>query len=230
MDEQQAQPTQPPTGSTNRSTATGRSRSRRVLGGLALTGALAAGGLTVAAVNPLGIAGAQDGPGTTSVQRAAGTPSDAAAGHGRFAAHGSKVLDDSLAALVKDGTLTQAQADAVKAKVAETAKSMRSEREAQRDERRQAMESTAATALGMSVADLQAQLQSGKTLAQIAQAKGVEVQKVIDALVAEANTRIDQAASAGKLDASKVPTLKQEAAQRITSMVNDGPRRPGSRR
>lgn len=217
MDETQVNRTEPNAGPR-------RSRTRRALTGAALVAAVTAGGLTVAAVNPLGIAGAQDNPGTTSGPSVAPSGSENGSGrHGRFAEHGSKVLDDSLAALVKDGTLTQAQADAVKSKVAETAKTVQSERKAQREERRQAMESTAATALGMSVSDLQAQLQSGRTLAQVAQEKGVDVGKVTAALVDAADKRIDQAVTDGKLDASGAATMKQRVAERITSMVTDGP-------
>ncbi len=48
----------------------------------------------------------------------------------------------------------------------------------------------AATALGMTNDELRTELQAGKTIADVATAKGVDVQKVIDALVAEAKTRI----------------------------------------
>lgn len=195
-----------------------RSRARRAFTGAAVVAAVAAGGLTVAAVNPLGIAGAQSGD---NDQPAAASPWNG--GHHRGAA-GSKVLDESLAALVSDGTLTQSQADAVKAKVKATAETLRTEREANREERRQAVESTAATALGISTDDLRTELRAGKTLAQIAQDKGVEVQKVTDALVEEANKRVDQAVTDGKLDASDAATMKQRAAERIQSFVTNGPR------
>lgn len=188
------------------------------MGGVALTGALAAGGLTIAAVNPLGIAGAQDNPATTVAPAGNGHP---------MRKHASKVLDDSLAALVKDGTLTQAQADAVKAKVTATAETLREERQDNRRERRQEMETTAAAALGVSSADLRAELKAGKTIAQVAQEKGVPVQTVIDAMVAAANKDIDQAVTDGKLDAAQAATRKQQVAERITHVVNDG---PGGRR
>ena len=47
---------------------------------------------------------------------------------------------------------------------------------------------TAAKALGMTEADLRTALEGGKTIAEVAKDKGVDVQKVIDALVAEATT------------------------------------------
>lgn len=49
----------------------------------------------------------------------------------------------------------------------------------------------AASALGMSVEELRTELAAGKSLATVATEKGVEKQKVIDALVAAANARLD---------------------------------------
>lgn len=48
----------------------------------------------------------------------------------------------------------------------------------------------AATALGITADELRTELQGGKSIADVATAKGVNVQTVIDALVAEAKTRI----------------------------------------
>jgi hypothetical protein len=49
---------------------------------------------------------------------------------------------------------------------------------------------TAAEYLGLTQDELFAELQSGKTLAQVAEAQGKSVQGLIDALVAEATTKI----------------------------------------
>src|SRR3954470_13222462 len=56
---------------------------------------------------------------------------------------------------------------------------------------------TAATALGITPEELRTELEAGKTIAQVANEKGVDVQKVIDALVAEATTRITDAVNNG---------------------------------
>jgi len=82
--------------------------------------------------------------------------------------------------------------------------------------------SAAATALNMSVEDLRAQAESGKTLAAVAKEKGVDVQKVIDALVADANRHLDQAVKDGKLTAEQAAQKKQDQVARITRMVNEG--------
>jgi uncharacterized protein YidB (DUF937 family) len=84
----------------------------------------------------------------------------------------------------------------------------------------------AATALGITPAELRTALQSGKTIAQVAKDKGVDVQKVIDALVAAASARIDQAVTAGKLTPAQATTRKAELKDRITTLVNQ--QRPGS--
>jgi uncharacterized protein (DUF433 family) len=84
----------------------------------------------------------------------------------------------------------------------------------------------AATALGITPAELRTALESGKTIAQVAKDKGVDVQKVIDALVAAASARIDQAVTAGKLTPAQATTRKAELKDRITTLVNQ--QRPGS--
>lgn len=81
----------------------------------------------------------------------------------------------------------------------------------------------AATALNMSPDDLRAQLRDGKTIADVARAKGVDPQKVIDAMVAAATQHIDQAVKDGKLTAEQAAQRKQGLSDRITRMVNEGP-------
>ncbi|MCE7982791.1 MAG: hypothetical protein DYG89_16530 [Caldilinea sp. CFX5] len=58
---------------------------------------------------------------------------------------------------------------------------------------------TIATALNMTVADLQSALQSGKTVAALATEKGVALQTIVDALIAEQKTVLQQAVTAGRL-------------------------------
>ena len=52
---------------------------------------------------------------------------------------------------------------------------------------------SAAKALNMSVADLQKELQSGKSIKQVAEAKGVDVNTVINAMVTDASSKLHQA-------------------------------------
>jgi hypothetical protein len=196
---------------------------RRMAAGAALAGAVAVGGLTVAAVNHLGVAGAQDGSTTTT---AVAPQAPAAQGTDPKGAH--KVVTDALASLVADGTITQAQSDAVAARLQETAKAARAGHRANRADRRQEMLKVAADAIGISTDDLKAQLKDGKTVKQVAEAKNVDPKKVIDALVKAADGRIDAAVTAGKLDSARADAAKQRVATRIERIVNDGFRRRGN--
>lgn len=80
----------------------------------------------------------------------------------------------------------------------------------------------AADTIGISEADLVTALRSGDTIAEVAQANGVEPQAVIDALVAKATERIDAAVAAGDLDATRAEELKSDLTDRITQRVNEG--------
>jgi len=82
------------------------------------------------------------------------------------------VLDE----LVADGTLTQAQADAVKSGVKDELQ--------ERRERRKELAAVVADTIGIPVEDLVAALKDGQSIAQVAEANDVERQAVVDALVA----------------------------------------------
>jgi polyhydroxyalkanoate synthesis regulator phasin len=74
--------------------------------------------------------------------------------------------------------------------------------------------------LGIDAATLRAGLEDGKSLAEIAAEQGVEVQTLIDELVAEGSERIDEAVTNGRLDADQAADRKAELESRITEMVN----------
>jgi hypothetical protein len=123
---------------------------------------LATGGLTVAALNPLSSAGAQEQ-----------TAPDAASEEHRNP--GRRILGNVLDDLVADGTLTQAQADAVQSGVKEEVK----ERRAHRRE----LVAVAADTIGIPGEELVAALKDGQSIAEVAEANDVERQAVVDALV-----------------------------------------------
>jgi hypothetical protein len=83
----------------------------------------------------------------------------------------------------------------------------------------------AAQALGISEEELREQLRDGKTIAQVAQERNVDVQRVIDAMVADVNARIDEKVQEGDLTADEANEKKAELRERITELVNEGPRR-----
>jgi hypothetical protein len=83
----------------------------------------------------------------------------------------------------------------------------------------------AAEALGMEVDELRDALEDDSTIADVAGERGVDVQAVIDAMVADATERIDQRVADGDLDADRAAELKEELPERITDLVNgEGPR------
>jgi ribosomal protein S20 len=83
----------------------------------------------------------------------------------------------------------------------------------------------AAKALGVSTDDLRGQLRDGKTIAQVADDRNVDKQKVIDAMVADATEHIDQAVKDGELTADQANERKSGLKDRITTLVNDGPQK-----
>jgi len=64
------------------------------------------------------------------------------------------------------------------------------ERRAHRHPRRAAAIRTAAEAIGIDAGELRAALRDGQTIAQVAEANGVDPQDAIDALVARSTERI----------------------------------------
>jgi hypothetical protein len=83
----------------------------------------------------------------------------------------------------------------------------------------------AAQALNLSVEDLRERLRDGRTLAQVAQEQNVDVQSVIEAMVAAASAHIDEEVQEGDLTADEANEKKAELRERITELVNEGPRR-----
>jgi ribosomal protein S20 len=63
-------------------------------------------------------------------------------------------------------------------------------------------------------------LMSGKSIAQIAKDKGVDVNKLIDDAVAAANKRIDEAQSNGKITKEQAEKAKSTVRDAITKLVN----------
>jgi hypothetical protein len=81
----------------------------------------------------------------------------------------------------------------------------------------------AAGAIGISEDELRTALRSGQSIAQVAQSKGVDVQKVIDAVVADARNRIAAKVEAGDLTQAQADERLARLQQRVSDLVN----RPG---
>jgi len=80
---------------------------------------------------------------------------------------------------------------------------------------------TAATTIGVSPQDLAGQIRGGKTVAAVATEHSVDPANVVNAVVAALTQRIDQAAAAGKIDATRAEQAKQNLPARANRFVNE---------
>jgi hypothetical protein len=84
--------------------------------------------------------------------------------------------------------------------------------------------------LGMTPQDLRAEMQAGKSLAQVAEAKGVGRDALKAKLLEAHQTRIDAAVAAGKLTAEQAQKMTERANANIDQMLDRTPgQRPGPR-
>jgi polyhydroxyalkanoate synthesis regulator phasin len=130
-------------------------------------------------------------------------------------------ITDSLKGLVDKGTITQEQSDAV-ATALEESKPQGPFGKGGHPGGNLKFHIAAeevAEILGLSVDELRTQ-QETKSLADIAKEKNVDVQKVIDALVAKSNERIDQSVTDGRMTQEEANEKKAKVKERITEMVN----------
>ena len=128
-------------------------------------------------------------------------------------------LDSLLSGLVTKGTITQVQADAIKAAAlaaAEIAKTNRPEKAMSPE--RAAKDALISSILGIDSATIKSRLQAGETLAAIA---GSKKDALIAALVAEHSKKIDARLAAGKITAAQATTLKADLLARVSEEINE---------
>jgi polyhydroxyalkanoate synthesis regulator phasin len=81
----------------------------------------------------------------------------------------------------------------------------------------------AAAYLGLSEDELRAQLESGKSLAEVAKAKAKSVDGLVDALVADAKKHLDEEVAEGHLTKSQAEQMLSRLEDGIRAMVNGEP-------
>lgn len=186
-----------------------------------LTAGLVAGSGAGLILSQSGFAGASSAPAiVATVGDSTGTGT--AAGQGR--PDPSTRIAEVLQPLVVNGTLTQAQLDTVVQTLADNMpRGGRGDHGGRggRGERGKHLEA-AATALGMAADELRTELRSGKTIAQVAADQGVDVQDVIDALVAEVKAHLDEEVASGEHTQAEADAKLAEVTARITDRVNNG--------
>ena len=124
-----------------------------------------------------------------------------------------------LADLVKTGTITQAQADAITKKFDDFKATMDANKvanKAARDAHHAAEEALVASTLGIDAATIKSRLAAGESLATIAGAKKAAL---ISALVAFETKEIDARVTAGTLTAAQATTLKANLTAHVTAEV-----------
>jgi polyhydroxyalkanoate synthesis regulator phasin len=122
-------------------------------------------------------------------------------------------LSTLLSDLVKKGTITQSQADAITKALSDKAAAF----DADRDADRAAKEAVITSTLGIDATTLRTRLQAGESLATIA---GAKKDALIAAIVAFETKEIDAKVTAGKITAAQATTLKANLTARVTDMVN----------
>ena len=135
-------------------------------------------------------------------------------------------LNETLKPLVDAGTITQAQADAV---IAALKADMPAHGERGPGGKGGPGLDVAAQALGMTTDELHTALDGGQTLAQVASDKGVNVQVVVDALVASATNHINEEVTSGEITQAQADQKLADLSQHVTDRVNN-PRPEGGPR
>ncbi len=133
-----------------------------------------------------------------------------------------KALEDRVDAAVAAGRLTKAEGDALKQRIASGELPLifgglhgpgmpfgHSDKL-----------STAATYLGVTEVQLRADLESGKTLAQVAKDRGKSVDGLIQAMTKAEQQELDAAVAAGRLTKDQEQSMLSDLKQRITDFVN----------
>jgi len=79
-----------------------------------------------------------------------------------------------------------------------------------------------AKALGITTDELQNDLRDGKSIADIAKEKNVDLKTIVDELVKEAQSRFDDAVKDGKLSQDQADRFEARLKERITDLLNRG--------
>ena len=181
--------------------------------------------VTIALVGGLGLGGAA---GVLTPALAAETTPGAAASS---VADRVTRIKDALKGLVTDGTINQAQADEVAATLAEK---LPPRGHGGHGHGRPGFLTPEAIAkvLGSPVEELRAARDAGKTLAQVAQEKGIDKAELVDKLVAAAKEQLAAAVKEGRLTQAQADTILQDLPARIAEKVDrvGRPGGPGERR
>jgi polyhydroxyalkanoate synthesis regulator phasin len=75
--------------------------------------------------------------------------------------------------------------------------------------------------LGMSAEELMAEIQAGKSIADVAREKGVDVQEIADAYMEQLRARLGQAVENGRLTQEQADSMLEKAEEWVLEMLNN---------
>jgi hypothetical protein len=81
--------------------------------------------------------------------------------------------------------------------------------------------SVAADQIGMTVSDLTTELQSGKSIADVAADKGVDTQVIVKAFVDQLTATLNQAVTDGRITQAQADTMVQQAQERVPELLDN---------
>lgn len=143
---------------------------------------------------------------------------------GKLSSALKKALENRVDAAVADGRLTKEQGDALKARIeAEdypTLGGFGFGHHGGPGMHGFGHLDAAASYLGLTEAELATELAGGKTLADVAKAKGKSVDGLVSALVADEKQELDAAVAAGRITKAQADEMLTNAKQRFDDMVN----------
>lgn len=144
------------------------------------------------------------------------TSTDSTDSTDRAAEHETR-LRETLQALVEDGTLTEAQLDSVVEALGAAGPMGGGGGHGMRG----AGLSTVAEILGLTEDEVRTAIEGGQTLAELADANGSSADELIDALVADLQTHLDEEVTEGDLTQDEADAKLADATDRITEFVNN---------
>lgn len=156
-------------------------------------------------------------------------PTDGPPSAGDRVALRTERIRTSLDELVTDGTVTSEQADAVAEHLATQAPDRGPGGPGGHDGPRgpRHIDGAILDLLGVDAETLREALESGATLAEVAEFNGVSTQELIDAMVFQASERLDDAVENGRLTEAEAAEKLAEITERITERVTSTPGTPG---
>jgi hypothetical protein len=78
----------------------------------------------------------------------------------------------------------------------------------------------AADTIGIPVSDLREAVRDGQSISEVAEANGVGTQTVIDAVVGDLGSNLDQAVADGKITQERADAVKERLPERVADLVN----------